>query len=123
VRAIQHAGDLGLHAVSLNFAGFAHIMAADRRLTLPQRLARALLRVTRGRFQLERLVMFNKKFAPRWEPRYLVHRGLPRLPVMGLRVLQAEAYVRAPRARLLTARWEPLARPVVREAQALRRAS
>ncbi|MEA2321824.1 MAG: lysyl-tRNA synthetase, class [Solirubrobacteraceae bacterium] len=123
VRAIEHARELGLRAVSLNFAGFAHIMAADRSLTLTQRVARALLRVGRGRFQLERLVMFNKKFAPRWEPRYLVHRGLPRLPVVGLRVLQAEAYVRAPRARLLTARWEPRARPVVAAPGALRQAS
>jgi hypothetical protein len=47
VRAIQHAGDLGLYAVSLNFAGFAHVTAADGRLALPQRLARALLRVPR----------------------------------------------------------------------------
>jgi lysyl-tRNA synthetase class 2 len=123
VRAIHHARERGLRADSQNFAGFAHIMGADRRLTLTQRGARALLRVGRGRFQLERLVMFNKKFAPRWEPRYLIHRGLPRLPVVGLRVLQAEAYVRAPRARRLSARWEPRARPVAPEARALRQAS
>jgi lysyl-tRNA synthetase, class II len=123
VRAIDHAREHGLRAVSLNFAGFAHIMAADRPLTFTRRGARALLRLSRGRFQLERLVMFNKKFAPRWEPRYLVHRGLPRLPVLGLRVLQAEAYVRAPRTRALTARWEPRARPVLPAARALPRAS
>jgi lysyl-tRNA synthetase class 2 len=123
VGAIQHAGERCLRSVSLNFAGFAHIMADGRRLTLAQRMARALLRGGHGRFQLERLVMFNKKFAPRWEPRYLVHRGLPRLPVLGLRVLQAEAYVRPPRARRLTARWEPRAWPVPAESRALRRAS
>ena len=35
-------------------------------------VARWVLARTHGRFQLERLVMFNKKFAPRWEPRHLV---------------------------------------------------
>lgn len=123
VRAIDDARERGLRAVSLNFAGFAHIMAADRALTFGQRVARRLLRLNHGRFQLERLVMFNKKFAPRWEPRYLVHRGLPRLPVLGLRVLQAEAYLRAPRSAALRARWEPLPQPVLAVAREARRAS
>jgi lysyl-tRNA synthetase class 2 len=123
VRAIEHAGERGLRTVSLNFAGFAHIMASDRPLSLGHRVARRLLGLSHGRFQLERLVMFNKKFAPRWEPRYIVHRGLPRLPVVGLRVLQAEAYLRAPRTQVLTARWEPHALPVGPAARALRRAS
>jgi lysyl-tRNA synthetase class 2 len=112
VRAIEYARAHELSAVSLNFAGFAHLMGAGRRLTRTQRVARWLLARTRSRFQLERLVMFNKKFGPRWERRYLVHREPQRLPVVGLRVLQAEAYVRTPRSRALSARWEPGARPV-----------
>jgi lysyl-tRNA synthetase class 2 len=123
VRAIDDARERGLRAVSLNFAGFAHIMGDKRTLTSGQRVARRLLRLTHGRFQLERLVTFNKKFAPHWEPRYLVHRGLPRLPVLGLRVLQAEAYVRAPRTAALSARWKPGARPVAPRARAVPRAS
>jgi len=109
--AIQHAADRGLRAVSLNFAGFAHVMAGDEQVNPRMRAARWLLSRAHGRFQLERLVMFNEKFCPRWERRYLVHRGRTTLPVAGLRVLQAEAYVRAPRARRLTARWEPGAHP------------
>lgn len=112
VSAIEHARTHGLDAVSLNFAGFAHVMTPGRPLTRAQRVARWLLARTHGRFQLERLAAFNKKFRPRWERRYLVHRGPQRLPVLGLRVLQAEAYVRPPRSRRLTARWEPLAFPV-----------
>jgi lysyl-tRNA synthetase class 2 len=123
VRAIDHARERGLRAVSLNFAGFAHIMGSERTLSPGQRGARRLLRLSHGRFQLERLVMFNQKFAPRWEPRYLVHRGLPRLPVLGLRVLQAEAYLRAPRTDALSARWEPLAQPVLQTARARPRVS
>jgi lysyl-tRNA synthetase class 2 len=112
VRAIEYAQAHGLKAVSLNFAGFAHVMGPDRRLTPAQRAVRWLLGRTHGRFQLERLVTFNDKFEPRWERRYLVHREAQRLPVLGLRVLQAEAYIRTPRTRALTARWEPAVLPV-----------
>jgi lysyl-tRNA synthetase class 2 len=112
VRAIEHAREQAMPAVSLNFAGFGHVMGDDRRLSRGQSVARWLLRRTHGRFQLERLVTFNKKFAPRWERRYLVHRRAQRLPVLGWRVLQAEAYVHTPRTRALTARWEPRAQPV-----------
>jgi lysyl-tRNA synthetase class 2 len=98
VAAIEHAGERGLTAVSLNFAGFAHVMAADAALSRSQRALRALLRLFHGRFQLERLVRFNAKFFPRWQPRYLVYDGLGHLPLSALRVLQAEAYLPAPAA-------------------------
>jgi lysyl-tRNA synthetase class 2 len=114
VTAIEYARAHGMQAVSLNFAGFAHVMAPGRELPPSQRAMRWLLSRTRGHFQLERLVTFNKKFGPRWERRYLVHREPRRLPVVGLRVLQAEAYLRTPRTRPLTARWEPGALPVAR---------
>jgi lysyl-tRNA synthetase class 2 len=82
-------------------------MAADAALSRGQRLLRALLRRAHGRFQLERLVRFNAKFLPTWQTRHLLYRGRTRLPLAGLRVLQAEAYVRPPRARPLSVRWQP----------------
>jgi lysyl-tRNA synthetase, class II len=112
VAAIEHARARGLAAVSLNFAGFAHIMATGRRLAPAHRALRWLLTRAHGRFQLEQLVRFNQKFAPRWVPRYLVLRDPDRLPALGLRVLQAEAYVPGPRPRRLSASWRPAARPV-----------
>lgn len=112
VAAIEEARRRGLSSVSLNFAGFAHLMTPGRPLTRPERLAKLLLTRAHGRFQLERLVAFNQKFRPQWQPRYLVHREPQRLPVLGLRVLQAEAYLRPPRSRALTARWTPLTLPV-----------
>jgi lysyl-tRNA synthetase class 2 len=121
VSAIDHARAHGLRTVSLNFAGFAHLMTPGRTLTRGQRVARWLLARTHGRFQLDRLVTFNKKFQPRWERRYLVHREPQRLPVLGLRVLQAEAYLRAPRTRVLTARWKPRSVPVPSHAPLRRR--
>jgi lysyl-tRNA synthetase class 2 len=111
VRALEYAREHGMHEVSLNFAGLAHVMAADSALTLRWRLVRLLLRVAHDRFQLERLVRFNDKFFPVWRPRFLAYRTRAELPLAVLRVLQAEAYVRPPRARPLAARWRPLPDP------------
>lgn len=107
VAALVHARDQRLAAVSLNFAGFAHVMGTEPLPTWRQRVARWLLNRAHGRFQLERLVHFNDKFGPRWEPRHLVYTGRVSLPAAALRVLQAEAYVRPPRRRALTGRWRP----------------
>jgi lysyl-tRNA synthetase class 2 len=111
VAALQHAQERGLREVSLNFAGFAHVMAADAVLSRSQRLLRWLLRRAHSRFQLERLMRFNAKFAPTWRTRYLYYETPSRLPRVALRVLQAEAYVRPPRERVLNPCWRPRSLP------------
>jgi lysyl-tRNA synthetase class 2 len=111
VAALAWAKEFGIDEVSLNFAGFSHVMAPRGALTRGERVLRRALELDRGRFQLDRLARFNEKFGPTWRPRYLVHRGLLNLPRAGLRVLQAEAYVRAPRAHALANRWHPAERP------------
>lgn len=113
--ALEHARDDGVTEVSLNFAGFGHVMAAPvAELPVRQRLLRWLLHRTGDRFQLERLTRFNAKFAPQSRPRYLLYRGRLALPAAGLRVLQAEAYLPAPGARRARPRTAPAAvgRPV-----------
>jgi len=112
VAVLAHARELGLAEVSLNFAGFGHLMAPECDLTLRQRLGRVALSCIHGRFQLERLVHFNDKFFPVWRPRYLVYQRRSLLPLAALRVLQAEGYVRAPHRGALTTGWQPRARPV-----------
>lgn len=107
VAAIECARERELGSVSLNFAGFAHVMAADAALSRSQRLLRWVLRLFHGRFQLERLVRFNGKFFPRWQPRYLVYDGLTSLPLSALRVLQAEAYLPAPDDARRSFAWAP----------------
>jgi lysyl-tRNA synthetase class 2 len=111
VAAIEHAREAGLSSVSLNFAGFAHVMAADAALGRSQRLLRLALRHLHGRFQLERLVRFNAKFFPHWQSRYLVYGGYTYLPLSALRVMQAEAYLPEPGSRRRAPAW--LRRPVV----------
>jgi lysyl-tRNA synthetase class 2 len=112
VAVIEQARDQGLEEVSLNFAGFAHVMTAAAELGAAHRLLRLCLRRVRGRFQLERLMAFNDQFLPGWRPRYLVYRAPVLLPLAGLRVLQAEAYVRPPRPCPRALRWQPLPDPV-----------
>ena len=110
-RSLEHARELGVREVSLNFAGFAHVMAADAALSRGQRVLRFCLERVHGRFQLERLASFNRKFVPDWRPRYLVYAERTHLPVAALRVLQAEAYIRPPRSRPLRSGWRPLPTP------------
>jgi lysyl-tRNA synthetase, class II len=107
VAALQYARERELREVSLNFAGFAHVMAPEGRLDASQRVLRAVLSLLHGRFQLERLVHFNDKFGPAWRPRYLVYGPAIELPRVAVRVLQAEAYLRPPRTKPMLARWQP----------------
>ena len=108
VAVLEHAREeLGVRQVSLNFAGFSHVVVPSGSLTPRQRVLRVALRLFHGRFQLERLVRFNDKFGPTWRRRYLVYGGTLELPRAGVRVLQAEAYIRPPPARPMPARWQP----------------
>jgi lysyl-tRNA synthetase, class II len=108
VASIEHARAAGLAEVSLNFAGFSHLLAPTCPLTAGQRLMRLGLKLLHGRFQLERLVRFNAKFRPTWRARYLVYGRMSELHRAGLRVLQAEAYLPAPRTAPMPARWRPI---------------
>ena len=112
VAAIGYARERGLDELSLNFAGFAHIMSPDAALTRRQRAFKLILRLLHRRFQLDRLVRFNQKFEPSWRPRYLIYGARTHLPLAALRVLQAETYLRPPRCRALQQRWQPVAEPV-----------
>jgi lysyl-tRNA synthetase class 2 len=110
--AIQCAQDLGCAEVSLNFASFAHIMAAESVARRSHRLARAALRRLHGRFQLERLARFAGKFGPEWRPRHLVYTSRTILPLAALRILQGEAYVRPVPRHPRHDAWRPGALPV-----------
>jgi lysyl-tRNA synthetase class 2 len=96
-RALEFARDRGVEEVSLSYAGLAHLVRGDAfGSRFGRALIHALLTPLRGRFQMDRLVLFNQKFSPAWRPRYLVYESRGLLPRSVFRVLQAEGYLSPP---------------------------
>jgi lysyl-tRNA synthetase class 2 len=96
VAAIEWAKTHGVEQISMNFAPFAAILApADEERQRPvDRLMRRALGTLRGHgFQLENLLAFNRKFLPRWQPRYVVYERPVDLPRVGVAGLAAEGYL------------------------------
>jgi lysyl-tRNA synthetase, class II len=94
-RALAVAAERGIAEVSLNYAGFGHLVRQPHCGGPAKRLGTELvLRLLGRRFQMQRLVTFNEKFSPQWRPRYMVFQCRRRLPGEVLRVLQAEGYLR-----------------------------
>jgi lysyl-tRNA synthetase, class II len=79
--------------VSLNFSPFAGILAPEGELTRAQQLQAATLRRLKGRFQLDNLLLFNRKFFPAWQRRFVVYERRRDLPRVGVAALAAEAYL------------------------------
>ncbi|WP_051323820.1 bifunctional lysylphosphatidylglycerol flippase/synthetase MprF [Candidatus Solirubrobacter pratensis] len=94
VESARLLGEAGLEEFSLNFATFGRWLRAPAN-ALERALAR-LLRVADRWFQIERLHRFNARFAPRWEPRYLLFSHPLQLPRVGLATLWAEGWLPAP---------------------------
>ena len=87
------ARDHGFARISLNFAPFAALLAPEAELSRLQRLERRALLALKGRFQLDNLLLFNRKFFPSWERRFVVYERLRDLPRVGIAALAAEAYL------------------------------
>lgn len=110
--ALGSARERGYAEVSLNFAGFGHLMAAETLERRSHRLARWGLRRLHRRFQLDRLAAFAAKFGPEWRSRHLVYTARTRLPLAALRVLQAERYIKPPRQPVVSGVWLPSPTPL-----------
>jgi lysyl-tRNA synthetase class 2 len=83
----------GYASVSLNFAPFAALLAPEAELTGLERMQRRALLSLKGRFQLDNLLAFNRKFFPRWDRRFVVYERRRDLPRVGIAALAAEAYL------------------------------
>jgi lysyl-tRNA synthetase class 2 len=79
--------------VSLNFAPFAALLAPEAELSALQRLERRALLRLKGHFQLDNLLLFNRKFLPGWQRRFVVYERRIDLPRVGIAALAAEAYL------------------------------
>ena len=93
VETIEWARGNGIEAVSLNFAPFAALLAPEADLTSMQEVQRRALLTLKGRFQLDNLLAFNRKFGPRWQRRFVVYERRRDLPRIGIAALAAEAYL------------------------------
>jgi lysyl-tRNA synthetase, class II len=83
----------GFERVSLNFAPFAALLAPEAELSALERLERRALLQLKGRFQLDNLLLFNRKFFPTWQRRFVVYERRMDLPRIGIAALAAEAYL------------------------------
>jgi lysyl-tRNA synthetase class 2 len=95
VQALLWARRREAEEISLNFCVFADLLgdAPGNRL---RTALRAALRAGDCVFQLERLLVFSRKFDPEWRPRYLCVECLADLPVVGLAYLQVESLLTPP---------------------------
>lgn len=91
--AIEWAREHGFERVSLNFAPFAALLAPEAELTGLQRVERRALLRLKGHFQLDNLLLFNRKFFPTWQRRFIVYEKRLDLPRVGIAALAAEAYL------------------------------
>jgi len=110
VRAIELLGRQGIEELSLNFAAFARWLHSPAGRA--ERLLGRLVCRANPYFQIESLYRFNAKFAPRWQPRYLLHDGVMAVPRTALAVMWTEGLLpRLPPARPARVRDEPRRRP------------
>ena len=83
----------GFASISLNFAPFAALLAPEAQLSRLEKLQRRGLLALKGRFQLDNLLLFNRKFFPTWQRRFVVYERRRDLPRVGIAALAAEAYL------------------------------
>jgi lysyl-tRNA synthetase class 2 len=95
VQLIAWARDRKAEEISLNFCVFADLLAdpCEGRL---EGVARAVLRAGDRIFQLERLLVFSRKFEPEWRPRYLCVERFGDLPLVGVAYLRVESLLTPP---------------------------
>jgi lysyl-tRNA synthetase, class II len=91
--SVAWAREHGIADVSLNFSPFAALLTPEARLTGIQKVERRALLTLKGRFQLDNLLLFNRKFFPTWERRFVVYEHRRDLPRVGVAALAAEAYL------------------------------
>jgi lysyl-tRNA synthetase, class II len=93
VETVGWARAHGYSRISLNFAPFAALLTPQADLSRLERLERRALLALKGHFQLDNLLLFNRKFFPSWERRFVVYERRRDLPRVGIAALAAEAYL------------------------------
>ena len=81
----------GVLEVSLNFAAFRNMLEKGAEIGKLEALAAWILRKLPSYIQIDTLRKFNKKFRPRWVPRYAIYRSTIDIAAIGIAALNAEA--------------------------------
>jgi lysyl-tRNA synthetase class 2 len=92
----QWAAGRGIERISLNFNAFGDLLRSDAKLPAWERGLRFVLSRADRYFQVERLLSFNRKFFPEWEPRYAAFERYSDLPLAALVLLSIESLVAWP---------------------------
>jgi len=98
VEGARLLGERGIEEFSLNFSAFGRFLRAPNGLL--ERCAGRVLREADRWFQIERLLRFNSRFHPRWQPRYLVVDRVADLPRVAIAALAAEGQLPRPQETL-----------------------
>jgi lysyl-tRNA synthetase, class II len=86
-----------VHRVSLNFNAFGELLRSETAdLGLRERFMRWSLGRADRYFQVERLLSFNRKFFPDWQPRYAAFEERRDLPLAAIVTLTSESLVDMP---------------------------
>ncbi len=94
-KTIEFAAANNFLEISLNFATFRSIFERGKKLgagPITRLNHRTLVFLSRF-FQMESLYRFNAKFAPRWEPRFIVFPTVGNLVRVGYAILKVEAFI------------------------------
>jgi lysyl-tRNA synthetase, class II len=94
----QWAAGRRIERISLNFNAFGDLLRSDAKLPAWERGLRWVLARADRFFQVERLLAFNRKFMPLWEPRYAAFESYSDVPVAALVSLSLESLLIWPRA-------------------------
>ena len=95
VETIAWAREHDVRELSLNFCVFTDVLRDESRSPL-HALVRRGLRAADRMFQIERLLVFNRKFHPEWRPRYLCFERFSDLALVGLAYLRVESLLTPP---------------------------
>jgi lysyl-tRNA synthetase, class II len=93
VETVRWARAHGVDEVSLNFAVAREILCEGAELSAAEAAEAWVLRRLNPYFQIESLLSFNAKFAPRWVPRYLLFGSLAEIVPVAVAALSAEAFL------------------------------
>lgn len=96
VDAVEWARGHGVDEVSLNFAFGRALVDDDAEVTGPRRVQAWFVRRLSPWFQIESLLRFNAKFAPRWVSRHVVYRSFADLPAVAAAAAGAEGFLPIP---------------------------